>query len=90
MANHGASKSKRKYQQPAAEDRYDSLEVGKKLACYRFWCHIEEERNCTIWNPNQTPSSIWNWRSSQYLQDHIKQSSWSKVAKVSNHLLCTV
>ena len=41
MANHGANKNKRKYVQAPAEDRYNSLEVHKQLACYRYYTHLE-------------------------------------------------
>jgi hypothetical protein len=86
MANHGANKNKRKYSQAPAEDRYSSLEVHNQLACYRYWSHIVEERNTKIWDPNKTPTSIWNWRSSFYLKTHINESSWKGVAKVSYNL----
>jgi hypothetical protein len=76
MANHGANQNKKRYIQPPAEDRYDSLEVAKKLACYRYWCHLIEERNTKLWNPPlKLPASIWNWWSSNYIQTHIKQTS---------------
>jgi hypothetical protein len=85
MANHGANKSKRKFAQPPAEDRYYALEVHKQLACYRFWCHLVEGRNTKLWDPNKTPASIWNWRSSNYLKYHIEEGSWKNCAKVSYH-----
>jgi hypothetical protein len=54
MANHGANQSKKEYIQPPAEDRYNSLEVSKKLACYRYWCHLIEERNTKLWHPKKS------------------------------------
>jgi hypothetical protein len=85
MANHGANKNKRKYEQAPAESRYNKLEVYKQLACYRYWCHLTEERNTKLWNPNKTPTSIWNYRSSNYLKAHIEESSWKGIAKVSSN-----
>ena len=87
MANSGANKNKRKYQQPPAEERYDKLEVAKKLACFRFWTHLVEKKETKIWNPDRTPGSIWNYRSSLYLQSHIKEVSWSNTGKVSDLLI---
>jgi hypothetical protein len=88
MANHGANKGKKKYQQPHPEDRYNALEVHRQLSCYRYWTNLIEGRNTRLWDPNKTPTSIWNWRSSKYLQTHIVESSWKGVAKVSNRLIC--
>jgi hypothetical protein len=85
MANHGANKSKRKFTQPPAEDRYYALEVHKQLACYRYWCHLTQERNTKLWDPNRTPTSIWNYRSSNYLKAHIEEGSWKGIAKVSSN-----
>jgi hypothetical protein len=45
MANHGATKNKIKYAQPPPEERYNSHEVHKQLACYRYWTHLVEGRN---------------------------------------------
>jgi hypothetical protein len=88
MPNHSSGKGKRKsYQQPSAEERYANLELAKQLACYRYLTHIEQGRNTKLWNPNKTPTSVWNWRSSNYIKEHIEEGSWAKVAKVSNDLL---
>jgi hypothetical protein len=86
MANHGANQKKRKVQSPA-ETRYSELEVAKKLAVFRYWSYLEEDRTTKLWNPNLTPTSIWNWRSSEYLKAHINEHSWAKVAKVCNNLI---
>jgi hypothetical protein len=82
MANHGANKNKRKYEQASAETRYEQLEVAKQLAVFRYWSYIVENRTTKLWNPDITPTSIWNWRSSGYLKAHINESSWGRVARV--------
>ena len=59
---------------------YDKLELSKRIACYNFWCYLNSDGQ-EGWDPVKTPASIWNWRSSNYLQANVKESSWPRIGK---------
>ena len=61
----------------------EKLELSKKLAAYRFWLHIATDGK-EGWNPTEKSGSVWNYRSSNYIKQHIKESSWPNIGKVSD------
>ena len=60
---------------------YEQLELSKRIACYHYWCHLNSAGK-EGWDPEKTPGSVFHWRTSKYLQDNIKKSSWPRIGKV--------
>ena len=60
---------------------YEKLELSKRIACYNYWLHLNTA-GTQGWSTVDTPSSIFHWRSSNYLRENIKKSSWPKIGKV--------
>ena len=60
---------------------YEKLELSKRIACYNHWLHLNTA-GTQGWSTVDTPSSIYHWRSSNYLRENIKKSSWPKIGKV--------
>ena len=59
---------------------YEKLELSKRIACYNFWCYLNTEGQ-EGWDPIHTLASIWNWRSSNYLQLNIREKSWPRIGR---------
>ena len=75
----------RKGRKPNQEEpllQYNKLPVSYQLVVYKFWCHLEYGET-TLWNPDETPNTINNWRSSTYIKNTIKKGSWPNIARVS-------
>ena len=75
------SGAKRSHQEKDPCLTYNHLHLAKQIACYNF------NRNLSTnggegWDPSDKPGSIFHWRSSNYIRENIKQSSWRKIAKV--------
>ena len=78
------SSSKGKKQEQQKKDpltAYDKLELAHQIACYKFWLHLNTAGS-EGWSTTQIPGSVFHYGSSNYINTHIKQTSWSKIGKV--------
>ena len=60
----------------------EKLELSKKLVAYKFWVHITTEGK-EGWNPIEKPGSVWDYRSSNYIKQHIQESNRPNIGNVS-------
>ena len=70
---------------PSAEtalSSYNKQPLCYQLTCYKFWLHIENGEKGKLWNPDETPNSVINWRSSSYIKSNISKTSFPNIFKV--------
>jgi hypothetical protein len=81
--NASATARKKKAEKPA-EERYAREPLHKRVICFKFWNFIVTDgKEGDLWNPNKTPGSVYNHRSSQYLLEHIQPNSFDNIGKAS-------
>jgi hypothetical protein len=82
MASRNATKKgpKQVQQEKHPEEAYAKLELSKKLVCYNCWHNLNTAGE-EGWDFEKA-GSIYHYRNSNYIKDHIKQNSFPKVGKV--------
>jgi hypothetical protein len=85
MARNASATSRKKKADSPAQDRYEREPLHRRVICFKFWnCTVTDGKKGQLWDPNKTPGSVYNYRSSVYLQQHIQRSNFDKIGKVSN------
>jgi hypothetical protein len=81
MARNATKKGpKQVQQQKHPEEAYANLELSKKLVCYNYWHNLNTAGE-EGWDFEKA-GSVYHYRNSNYIKDHIKQNSFPKVGKV--------
>eukprot|EP00536_Pseudo-nitzschia_multiseries_P009158 jgi/Psemu1/22492/gm1.22492_g len=85
MARNATKKGPKQLDQEKHPDLvHQQLELSKRLACYNFWQYLYTEAE-EGWSPTDKPGSLWKYRSSNYIKQNIKQTSWAKIGKSRNY-----
>ena len=85
MTRNASATARKKKATTPAEERYAREPLHKRVICYNFWSFIVTDgKEGDLWNPNKTPGSVYNYRSSEYIRRHIKQVSFCNTAKVTS------
>jgi len=85
MARHSSATSRKKKVDTPPEYRYEREPLHKRVICYNFWNFVVTDGKLgDLWNPNKTPGSVYNHRSSNYLLKHINITSFDNIAKASS------
>jgi hypothetical protein len=85
MTRNASATARKKKATTPAEERYEREPLHKRVICFKFWNFIVlDGKEGELWNPNKTPGSVYNYRSSEYLKKTILQVSFDGIAKASS------